>query len=297
MLTATAHMSGGYTVRAGQTLEGIAAEAGTTVRELAMANGIHDPDRIFAGQVLTIPTDDGGPAAPSDGYHVVRSGESLSVIAGRYGVAVADLAAANGIVRPDRVMSGVRLRIAGGGPALTPAVAPATHRVSRGETLSGIAARYGIPVSELAAANGIDDPDSLLAGVVLQVRGGWRCPVAGPSSFVNDYGVSKGDGRFHEGVDLFAARGTPVVAPVAGRAEQVEGRRGGLQVWLYGDDGYLYISTHLDAFGAAGRVAPGTTVGSVGTSGNARATSPHLHFELHGPDGVLNPYPRLLEAC
>lgn len=304
-LTATASAAT-YTVRPGDSLSAIAGRLGVTVGELADVNGIADPNRILAGQVLDVP--DGEPAPDgetSGGHHVVQPGETLSDIAGRYGVAVSDLASANGIVDANRVLAGSRLTVAdapaGGASDAAPAAAPAAgaeHVVQPGETLSAIAGAYGIGVADLAAANGIDDPDRVVAGTRLRIPGGWHCPVQGSLAFSNDFGVAKPDGRFHEGIDLFADRGTPVVAPVSGRADQVEGTRGGLQVWLHGDDGDLYIATHLDGFGASGHVAAGTRIGVVGTSGNAVGTSPHVHFEHH-PDGgpAVNPFPLLLEHC
>lgn len=306
-LTATASAAT-YTVRPGDTLSAIAGRVGSTVGALADANGIADPNRILAGQVLDVPAaeqDRAPDGEASGGHHIVQPGETLSDIAARHGITVSELASANGIVDPNRVLAGSRLTVAdapaGSAADTAPAAAPATgadHVVQPGETLSAIAGAYGIGVAELAAANGIDDPNHIVAGTRLRVPGGWHCPVQGSLVFSNDYGVVKPDGRFHEGIDLFADRGTPVVAPVSGRADQVDGTRGGLQVWLHGDDGDLYIATHLDGFGADGHVAAGTEIGVVGTSGNAVGTSPHVHFEHH-PDGgpAVNPFPLLLEHC
>lgn len=303
-LTATASAAT-YTVRPGDTLSEIAGDLGTSVTALVGVNDLADPDRILAGQVLNIPGGGGPDAAPAPRHHVVRPGETLSAIASRYDLSVDALAAANGIVDPNRVLAGSRLTIAEapatGGTGAAPAAAPAgdgSHVVQAGETLSGIATAFGISVADLAAANGIDDPDRIVAGARLTIPGGWHCPVQGSLSFANDYGVPKSDGRFHEGVDVFADRGTPVVAPVSGRAEHIEGSRGGLQVWLHGDDGDLYIATHLDTFGAGGHVSAGTQIGTVGTSGNAAGTSPHVHFEHHPGDGpAANPFPLLLDHC
>ena len=56
---------------------------------------------------------------------------------------------------------------------------------------------------------------------------------------------------------------------------------------------HVYIGTHLDSFGASGQVQAGQTLGTVGTTGNAQGTSPHLHFEIH-EDGeqIINPLPQ-----
>jgi peptidoglycan LD-endopeptidase LytH len=177
-------------------------------------------------------------------------------------------------------------------------VALGTHQIAAGETLTGIAGRFGLGVREIAAANQIADPNRIFAGTVLTIPGGWLCPVQGARTFVNDYGLTKPGGRFHDGVDLFAARGTPVVAPVAGRVEQVRGTRAGLQFRLHGVDGHVYIGTHMDSFGASGQVRQGEALGTVGTTGNALGTSPHLHFEVHlGGQRITNPYPSLRTAC
>jgi len=305
-----------YTVVPGDTLSDIAQRHGVSVADVVGANGITDPDLIRVGEVLSIPgagaagdtrPDPGGAAAPRT--HVVQPGESLSRIAARYGVSVADLVTANGITDPNRVLAGSRLRLDPAAPAGVPAgVAPvvpgvaagggATHLVAPGQTLSGIAAEHGVSVADLVAANGIADPNLIRAGQRLVVPGGWTCPVPDLTSFLDDFGAPRAEGRFHEGIDLFAPRSSPVLAPVGGTVEVLEGRIGGKQFRLSGDDGFLYIGTHLDAFGATGRVSAGTVIGQVGDTGSARGTSPHLHFEIH-PEGLppINPFPTVTAAC
>src|SRR3546814_10620424 len=78
---------------------------------------------------------------------------------------------------------------------------------------------------------------------------------------MNDWGFPRSGGRFHEGNDLFAPRGTPFVAVVSGTVVQTTGRIGGKQVKLAGDDGVSYYGTHLDGFGASGRVNAGDVIG------------------------------------
>lgn len=130
------------------------------------------------------------------------------------------------------------------------------------------------------------------------------CPVAGAVSFIDTWGAPRSGGRQHKGVDMFAAYGTPVVAPVAGRAEQSKNSLGGLSFRLWGDDGNFYYGAHLSAYSTVfGEVEAGTILGYVGTSGNAQGTSPHLHFEIHpgrrsgDPSSPVNPTPTVAASC
>jgi LysM repeat protein len=113
-------------VARGETLSEIADRHGISVSRLMQLNGLGQADHIEAGQKLVVPSTDG--ASPSSGYnrraseHVVRSGESLSVIADGYGVPLKQLIAINRISDPDHVESGTRLRLK---PAATPRPAPA----------------------------------------------------------------------------------------------------------------------------------------------------------------------------
>ena len=132
-----------------------------------------------------------------------------------------------------------------------------------------------MPVAELAAANGILRPWSLYAGARLQLTAPnripgdiARCPVPG-SNFANDWGFPRSGGRAHSGTDMFAPRGTPILAPVAGVVSFGTGTIGGRQFRMAGDDGTTYIGSHMDAFGASGRVSAGTVIGYVGNTGNA----------------------------
>ncbi|HVE45405.1 MAG TPA: peptidoglycan DD-metalloendopeptidase family protein [Acidimicrobiales bacterium] len=129
--------------------------------------------------------------------------------------------------------------------------------------------------------------------------GDWICPVQGARAFSNDWGQPRSGGRRHQGNDIFASRGTPVVASVAGTVRGHNSSRGGISYYLSGADGNTYFGTHLDRLsGASGRVGAGTVVGYVGSSGNASASSPHLHFEIHpGGGGPVNPFPTVARYC
>jgi murein DD-endopeptidase MepM/ murein hydrolase activator NlpD len=106
--------------------------------------------------------------------------------------------------------------------------------------------------------------------------------------------------REHQGVDIFAPRGTPVVAAVAGRVSRVNWNRlGGRVVWLRETryDRRLYYA-HLDsqAVRTGMVVNPGDTLGFVGNTGNARTTPPHLHFGIYMRGvGAVDPYFHLLD--
>lgn len=112
-----------YVVRAGDTLNRIAARFGVSAAALANANGITNPNRIFVGQRLVIPGTSGSKPAPapapgaSGGIYIVQPGDTLSKIAARHGTTVAALLALNGLRNPDLIWVGQRLRVSGTGGA------------------------------------------------------------------------------------------------------------------------------------------------------------------------------------
>lgn len=145
-----------------------------------------------------------------------------------------------------------------------------------------------------ASSSGRRSGPTFIAG-----NGSWMCPVQGPRAFSNDWGNARSGGRRHQGTDVLAPRGTPIVANVGGSVKRHNSRLGGLSYYLQGDDGNEYYGAHLDSYvGGSGRVAQGTVIGYVGNSGNARGGPPHLHFEIHPGGGrAVNPYPTLRQYC
>ena len=105
-------------------------------------------------------------------------------------------------------------------------------------------------------------------------------------------------GRHHRGIDIFAKRGTPIRSTTSGIVATVgTNQLGGRIVRVLGPAGEWHYYAHLESFGqirAGDRVSPGTVLGTVGDSGNARGTPPHLHYGIyHFRGGAMNPYPRL----
>jgi len=129
-------------------------------------------------------------------------------------------------------------------------------------------------------------------------------PVDGvdPRAIGSPFGAPRdGGARDHHGVDIFAPRGTPVLAASEGVAYRVEEtRRGGRVVWVRDDRRqqriyYAHLDRQLVAEGQAVRL--GDTLGLVGNTGNARTTPPHLHFGVYARSdfarGPQDPIPYL----
>lgn len=132
----------------------------------------------------------------------------------------------------------------------------------------------------------------------------YKFPVAGRgNSAVQSYWGAARDGgrRSHEGIDIFAPKGTPVIAATEGRVSRTGNRGlGGKQVWMRDNKrGTSLYYAHLDSVIATPgqRVSPGDTLGLVGNTGNARTTPPHLHFGIYkGYRGAQNPLPYVYQT-
>ncbi|KAF1700503.1 M23 family metallopeptidase [Pseudoxanthomonas kaohsiungensis] len=119
-----------------------------------------------------------------------------------------------------------------------------------------------------------------------------------PRQVADTFGAPRGADRRHEGVDIFAPRGTPVTSTTRGVVVAINDRGlGGRQVWVLGPAGERHYYAHLDDWApglAEGDVVEaGAALGTVGNSGNARGTPPHLHYGVYGSDGALDPLPRM----
>ncbi len=127
---------------------------------------------------------------------------------------------------------------------------------------------------------------------------------AGNRAVLSFFGAERDAGRrAHHGIDIFAARGTPVLAATDAVVRSISPNElGGNVVWLRDDRrGQTMYYAHLDrhAVSAGQRVRVGDTLGFVGNTGNARSTRPHLHFAIYRrSEGPIDPYPfvRLVSA-
>jgi len=160
---------GTYTVKPGDTLSAIASRYGTTYQVLAAINGIADPNKIFPGQVLRLSAATPAPAAPAKGgTYTVVSGDTLSGIGSKLGVDWKAIASANNLSNPNLIYPGQVLVVPGSGASPAPAAAR-SYTVASGDTLSGIASKFGTSWQTLAAYNGIADANKIYPGQVVRI--------------------------------------------------------------------------------------------------------------------------------
>jgi murein DD-endopeptidase MepM/ murein hydrolase activator NlpD len=167
--------------------------------------------------------------------------------------------------------------------------------------------------AKLVATTVLDGADSSLLAKQIQlsavqaggnaVGSGFVFPVGGPHSYSDTFGAPRMSGtayaHLHQGTDVFAAHGTPLLACERGVVIKLgTDTLGGTKLWLVGASGTRYYYAHLSAYAPDlvenKVVQAGDVVGFVGNTGNAATTPAHLHFEVH-PDGgaAVNPYPLL----
>lgn len=118
------------------------------------------------------------------------------------------------------------------------------------------------------------------------------------SQVADTYGAPRGSNRQHEGVDIFAPRGTTVRSTTEGLVVGVrDAGLGGKQVWVMGPGRQRHYYAHLDGFADllenGDLVRAGDALGVVGSTGNARGTPPHLHYGVYAADGAFDPLPLL----
>lgn len=202
--TATPTMT--YRVQSGDTVSHIAARTGSSVSAIVRANNLDSRALIRVGQMLKIPSAASATARPAvtaastaggTATHTVAAGETVSELAKRYGTTVAAIVGANGLSSPDRIYVGQRLTVSGtvslpassatGATAVptAPAAAAAsarTHTVRAGETVSGLAKKYGTTVSAVVSANNLRSSGLIYVGQKLVVPGSAATTAPAPAA-------------------------------------------------------------------------------------------------------------------
>jgi septal ring factor EnvC (AmiA/AmiB activator) len=138
------------------------------------------------------------------------------------------------------------------------------------------------------------------------ISGGY-CPVVGAVAgrdFSNDWGYPRSGGRTHQGNDIFANEGVPVVAVQGGvvtATSPLDRGLGGITVTYRTGDGSEWYNAHLHTIAAGivpgASVSAGEQIGTVGRTGNARTTPPHLHLGRRVNGSWVNPYPTVAPLC
>jgi murein DD-endopeptidase MepM/ murein hydrolase activator NlpD len=237
----------------------------------------------------------------------VKSGDTLSEIAHRYGVSMMTLWWANKLKSKDDLHIGQVLRI--------PPVSGLVYTVKATDTMDAVASRYKVAASQIVKLNGLED-STLVVGQVLILPGAKGAPIPTPkptpkpavkSSRPSSSGgghstgpVHYSGGKFrwpvigggnyisqyfhygHEAIDIAAQYGSTVVAAAGGRVTFAgwKSNGGGWQVWISHGNNLYTTYNHMSALtvGTGQSVGRGQQVGRIGQSGNA--TGPHLHFEV-----------------
>ena len=161
-----------------------------------------------------------------------------------------------------------------------------------------------------AADNGAAAPAAPSSPPVAAPRGALVIPVAGVGAdqLGDTFADARGQGRVHDAIDIMAPRGTPVIAAAAGTVEKLfDSRLGGRTIYIRRPDGqWIDYYAHLDGY-APGltegkRIAQGEMIGTVGSTGDASAEAPHLHYAINAmapgegwwQGKPVNPYPLLM---
>ena len=174
-----------HVVQTGETLGSIAIRFGVEPLTIAEANELVNPDALSVGQEILIPgyQPAAGAAQPGVGaststaaageavVHVVQPGESLNDIAENYGVSPAAIAQANNLANRNLLRVGQELTIPGVTALDAAAARGSVHVVQPGESLSGIAVRYGVSIQDIITLNNLANPDSLAVGQELIIPG------------------------------------------------------------------------------------------------------------------------------
>lgn len=180
--------SNSYTVKAGDTLSGIAARSNVSLSTVLKANNLSLSSPIFPGQTIKLSGSSSSSSSSvstasssgssSGGTYKVKSGDTLSGIAAKEGVSVSTLRSANSL-SGDNIYAGQSLKLSGSsassgessGSTSASTSSASSYKVKSGDTLSGIASRNGLSLQQLLNANGMESTDIIRAGQTLKLGG------------------------------------------------------------------------------------------------------------------------------
>ena len=175
--------AGTYTVKAGDTLSAIASRYSTSSSTLASLNSLSNPNLIYVGQVLKVSSNASTSSSTSSSAnstvttaasYTVKSGDTLSAIAAKYGTTYQALASANSISNPNDIYVGQVIKVsatatAASSQAVSSINSNGSYTVKSGDTLYGIALANGLNWQTLAKQNGISDPNVIFVGQKLSL--------------------------------------------------------------------------------------------------------------------------------
>ncbi len=165
-----------YKIQRADNLSSIAKRYNTTVADLCALNNISATSTLRLEQTLVVPAAQGSSSAAqstpqaSTTIHTVKSGDTLSAIAKRYGTTVAQLCKLNGITSKTTLRIGQKLTVNGTASAAATAATPEYYKVQRGDTLSAIARKHNTSVAAICSLNNISSTATLQINQKLRVR-------------------------------------------------------------------------------------------------------------------------------
>lgn len=158
------------TIQRGQTLSGIALEYNTTVQILVELNNIVNPNLIYAGSTLIVPSgespiDTDGNSTSGQTIYVVQRGDTLNKIAAEFGTTARAIAMENNIRNINLIYVGQRLII----PTNRYDLNHTLYKIQWGDTLWSISRRYGVPIATIVRLNRIQNPNLIYAGSTIRI--------------------------------------------------------------------------------------------------------------------------------